>query len=73
MEKLTWALLTPEDWALRYAAGVLLQETATPEAMLALQQAVVQAQNTTALEHFKSRNHGDREVEILDKTSPHHS
>ena len=32
-EKLTWALLTPEDWGLRYAAAVSLQEIATPEAV----------------------------------------
>lgn len=42
VEKLTWALLTPEDWALRYAAGVSLQEIATPKAILALQQALSQ-------------------------------
>ncbi|WP_026736664.1 HEAT repeat domain-containing protein [Fischerella sp. PCC 9605] len=37
VEKLTWALLTPEDWGLRYAAAVSLQEIATPEAKAALQ------------------------------------
>ena len=31
-EKLSWALITPEDWGLRYAAAVSLQEIATPEA-----------------------------------------
>lgn len=36
VEKLTWALLTPQDWALRYADGVSLQEIVTPEAMFAL-------------------------------------
>lgn len=41
-EKLIWALLTPEDWGLRYAAAVSLQEIATPEASVALQQATVQ-------------------------------
>lgn len=60
-EKLTWALLTPEDWALRYAAGVSLQEIATQPAIAALQQAltqepdkVVQARIKTALEQLKS-------------------
>ncbi|MEC4814100.1 MAG: HEAT repeat domain-containing protein [Scytonema sp. PMC 1069.18] len=37
VEKLTWALLTPEDWGLRYAAAVSLQEIATPEAYSVLQ------------------------------------
>lgn len=67
VEKLTWALLTPEDWALRYAAGVSLQEIATPEAMLALQQAlskepdkVVQARIRTALEHLTKEGRGSR-------------
>ncbi|MBE9004488.1 HEAT repeat domain-containing protein [Fortiea sp. LEGE XX443] len=41
-EKLIWALLTPEDWGLRYAAAVALQEIATPEAQAALQQAIAQ-------------------------------
>ena len=37
VEKLTWALLTPEDWGLRYAAAVSLQEIGTPAAYAALQ------------------------------------
>jgi phycoerythrocyanin alpha-cysteine-84 phycoviolobilin lyase/isomerase subunit PecF len=37
VEKLTWALLTPEDWGLRYAAAVSLQEIATPEVLSVLQ------------------------------------
>lgn len=56
-EKLIWALLTPEDWGLRYAAAVSLQEIATPEASIALKQAnvqeidkVVRSRITTALE-----------------------
>ena len=36
-EKLSWALITPEDWGLRYAAAVSLQEIATPEACVFLQ------------------------------------
>lgn len=42
LEKLTWALLNAEDWALRYAAVVSLQEIASPEALAALQQALSQ-------------------------------
>ncbi|GAA6619073.1 HEAT repeat domain-containing protein [Scytonema sp. NUACC26] len=42
VEKLTWALLIPEDWGLRYAAAVSLQEIATPEAYSALQMAFEQ-------------------------------
>ncbi|MBE9053623.1 HEAT repeat domain-containing protein [Nostocales cyanobacterium LEGE 11386] len=56
-EKLTWALLTPEDWGLRYAAAVSLQEIATKQAQAALQQAiageadqVVRSRITLALE-----------------------
>jgi bilin biosynthesis PecF protein len=41
-EKLIWALLSPEDWGLRYAAAVALQEIATPEAQAALQNAIAQ-------------------------------
>ncbi|BBD61072.1 bilin biosynthesis protein PecF [Nostoc sp. HK-01] len=39
-DKLTWALLTPEDWGLRYAAAVSLQAIPTPEAQAALQNAI---------------------------------
>lgn len=62
VEKLTWALLNTEDWALGYAAVVSLQEIATPEARAALQQAltqerdkVVQARIKTAIEPRSSR------------------
>ncbi|OUL26670.1 glycosyl transferase family 2 [Nostoc sp. T09] len=41
-EKLIWALLNPDDWGLRYAAAVSLQQIATPEAQVALQQAIAQ-------------------------------
>ena len=41
-EKLIWALFTPQDWGLRYAAAVSLQEIATPRANIALQQALKQ-------------------------------
>jgi phycoerythrocyanin alpha-cysteine-84 phycoviolobilin lyase/isomerase subunit PecF len=41
-DKLIWALLHTEDWALRYAAAVSLGEIATEEAIVALQQAVLQ-------------------------------
>lgn len=42
IEKLRWALLSPEDWGLRYAAAVSLQEIATPAAYAALQAALNQ-------------------------------
>ncbi len=55
--KLTWALRSPEDWALRYAAAVSLGEIGTPEAIAALQQAadretdaIVQLRIQTAVE-----------------------
>jgi bilin biosynthesis PecF protein len=58
VEKLTWALFNAEDWALRYASVISLQEIATAEAIAALQQAlsqepdkVVQARLNTALGH----------------------
>ncbi|NJS16855.1 MAG: HEAT repeat domain-containing protein [Nostocaceae cyanobacterium CSU_2_110] len=41
-QKLIWALLNPQDWGLRYAAAVSLQEIATPSANIALQQALKQ-------------------------------
>ncbi|HAJ57853.1 MAG TPA: Bilin biosynthesis protein PecF [Cyanobacteria bacterium UBA8543] len=57
VERLTWALFNAADWALRYAAVVSLQEIATAEALVALQQAltqeldnVVQLRIKTALE-----------------------
>ncbi|MGC1395682.1 MAG: HEAT repeat domain-containing protein [Coleofasciculaceae cyanobacterium] len=40
--KLTWALLKPQDWALRYAAVVSLEEIATEATMATLQQALNQ-------------------------------
>ena len=42
LEKLIWALLNPQDWGLRYAAAVSLQQIATPAANIALQQALNQ-------------------------------
>lgn len=48
-EKLTWALLTPEDWGLRYAAAVSLQEIATLEAIASLQQATAQEADKVVL------------------------
>ncbi len=63
LEKLIWALLTPEDWGLRYAAVVSLQEIATPEAYTALQAAlnqetdqVVRSRTETALEVILPQN-----------------
>lgn len=40
VEKLHWALVTPQDWGLRYAAVVSLQEIATPQAHAVLSAAV---------------------------------
>lgn len=45
LEKIIWALLTPDDWGLRYAAAVSLQEIATPKAHAALQTALQQEQD----------------------------
>jgi bilin biosynthesis PecF protein len=42
IDKLIWALLSTEDWALRYAAAVSLGEIATDEAINALRQALEQ-------------------------------
>lgn len=42
IDKLIWALLYTEDWALRYAAAVSLGEIATDEAINALRQALEQ-------------------------------
>ena len=42
VDKLSWALLSPEDWALRYAAALSLAEIGTPEAIAVLQQALTQ-------------------------------
>ncbi|MEM6403765.1 MAG: HEAT repeat domain-containing protein [Cyanobacteria bacterium P01_D01_bin.116] len=60
LEKLNWALLNPQDWGLRYAAAVSLQEIATPEANIALQQAlkqeddkVVRSRITAAIRDFQ--------------------
>jgi phycoerythrocyanin alpha-cysteine-84 phycoviolobilin lyase/isomerase subunit PecF len=42
VEKLTWALLKPQDWALRYAAVVSLEEIATEVTIATLQEALSQ-------------------------------
>jgi bilin biosynthesis PecF protein len=61
IEKLNWALSNVEDWALRYAAIVSLQEIATPESQAILQQAldqqtdqIVKLRCQTALENWQS-------------------
>ncbi|MBD2179754.1 HEAT repeat domain-containing protein [Planktothrix sp. FACHB-1355] len=54
IEKLTWALLKTEDWALRYAATVSLQEIATVEAIASLQQALTQEQDNTVQTRIKT-------------------
>ena len=62
LHKLTWALSSPEDWGLRYAAVVSLAEIATPEALVALEHALTQETDkvvlhriTTALETLEVR------------------
>lgn len=52
-EKLIWTLLTPEDWGLRYAAVVSLQEIATPQAKTALQQAIAQETDKVVLSRIQ--------------------
>ncbi|MGI8503717.1 MAG: HEAT repeat domain-containing protein [Hassallia sp.] len=49
LDKLTWALSSPEDWGLRYAAVVSLAEIAIPEALVALQQALAQETDKVVL------------------------
>ncbi|MGA9379637.1 MAG: HEAT repeat domain-containing protein [Phormidium sp.] len=60
IEKLNWALFNVEDWALRYAAIVSLQEIATSETQAILQQAlhqqtdqIVTLRCQTALENWQ--------------------
>jgi bilin biosynthesis PecF protein len=47
--KLTWAVLKAEDWVLRYASVVSLQEIATIEAQAALQQVLTQEREKVVL------------------------
>jgi phycoerythrocyanin alpha-cysteine-84 phycoviolobilin lyase/isomerase subunit PecF len=54
MDKLTWALLTPEDWGLRYAAAVSLQEIATSEAKAALKQAIAQESDKVVKQRIRT-------------------
>lgn len=61
IEKLNWALSNVEDWALRYAAIVSLQEIATPETQAILTEAlsqqgdpIVKLRCQTALENWQS-------------------
>lgn len=49
VDKLTWAVLKAEDWALRYASVVSLQEIATIETQTALQQALTQEKEKVVL------------------------
>lgn len=60
IEKLNWALSNVEDWALRYAAIVSLQEIATPETQKILEQSlgqqtdrIVRLRCQTALENWQ--------------------
>jgi phycoerythrocyanin alpha-cysteine-84 phycoviolobilin lyase/isomerase subunit PecF len=54
LDKLTWALLTPEDWGLRYAAAVSLQDIATSEAKAALKQAIAQESDQVVKQRIKA-------------------
>ncbi|MFH7028685.1 MAG: HEAT repeat domain-containing protein [Heteroscytonema crispum UTEX LB 1556] len=54
MDKLTWALLTPEDWGLRYAAAVSLEEIATPEAKAALKAAIAQESDKVVQQRIRT-------------------
>ncbi|MFB2938795.1 HEAT repeat domain-containing protein [Aerosakkonemataceae cyanobacterium BLCC-F154] len=61
IEKLNWALSNVEDWALRYAAIVSLEEIATPETQAILTEAlaqqgdrIVKLRCQTALENWQS-------------------
>jgi len=54
VEKLAWALLNAEDWGLRYAAVVSLQEIGTPEAIALLQQALTTEQDKTVQVRIKT-------------------
>lgn len=62
IDKLTWALLNAEDWALRYATVVSLQEIGSSEARAVLERTLtqerdkaVQARLNTALEVLQPR------------------
>lgn len=54
VEKLTWALFNAQDWALRYAAVISLQEIATTEAICALQQALTEESDVVVRERLKT-------------------
>ncbi len=54
LEKLTWALEKTEDWALRYAAAVSLQEIATIDAIAALQKAAIEERDSVVQVRIKT-------------------
>jgi bilin biosynthesis PecF protein len=54
IDKLIWALLHTEDWALRYAAAVSLGEIATDEAINALRQALAQESDRVVQQRIHS-------------------
>ncbi|HBB34863.1 MAG TPA: glycosyl transferase family 2 [Cyanobacteria bacterium UBA9273] len=54
VEKLTWALLNPEDWALRYAAVVSLEEIGKAEFLPTLQAALTQESDNVVQVRLKS-------------------
>jgi HEAT repeat protein len=54
VEKLSWALFNPQDWALRYAAVVSLEEIATTDAISTLQKALSQETDAVVRERIKT-------------------
>lgn len=54
INKLVWALLCTEDWALRYAAAVSLGEIATDEAIAALNRALLQESDQVVQQRIQS-------------------
>jgi bilin biosynthesis PecF protein len=60
LDKLSWALSSPEDWGLRYAAVVSLAEIATPEALVALEQAIAQETDKSCPSSHNNRIRGAR-------------
>jgi bilin biosynthesis PecF protein len=54
IEKLTWALQNPEDWGLRYAAAVSLQEIGTPTAIAVLDLALTQEKDMVVQARIKN-------------------
>lgn len=54
VEKLVWALEKTEDWALRYAAAVSLEEIATFDAISALKKAAIEEEDSVVKVRIKT-------------------